>query len=34
MLPASPLRDVLDDEEVLARADVTERSCLLHENGE
>jgi hypothetical protein len=34
MLPASPLRDVLDDEKVLARADVTERSCLLHENGE
>src|SRR5437763_6637605 len=33
MLPAPPLRDVLDDEHVLARADVAERAGLAQEDG-
>lgn len=34
VLPAPPLRDVLDDEEVLAGPDVAERPRFLHEHGE
>ena len=33
MLPALPLRDVLDDEEVLARPDVPERPGFAHDYG-
>jgi len=34
MLPAPPLRDVLDDEEVLARPDIAEHPRLAGEDGE
>src|SRR5436305_6691973 len=34
MLPALPLRDVLDDEEVLARPDVAERPRLAREDSQ
>ena len=34
MLPSPPLRDVLDDEEVLAGSDVAERPRFLHEHRE